>query len=128
MTELQARAFQAQVRKEFPEQIRATIGRSQNRKDEHGWIVRLVLIAGQRTITAYKPDTWQAITWCWGMEDVEEEEKPIYHLIGIVPMVLEKRNGYWYGRYQDEGKTIRKYFGRIDPRPHYPIWQEDKVS
>lgn len=131
MTEPQAYAFLATVQAEFPEKIKAAIGRSQNRKDDVGYIVHLKLVSMSLTLTAYQGDEWQSIKHAWsfflGIET--EEEKPVRHLVGDIPMVFyQAKDGYWRGRYQEDGLTKYKYFGRLDPRPNYPILEEDKVS
>jgi hypothetical protein len=116
MTEQQARALITQVTKEVPEII-TRLSRSRQAEDGSSWVVKLQY-AG-RILTAYKPDEWQSIKWVWGFEDVPEP--PALYLVNGIPMALDFYGGYWYGRYQENGITRRKYLGKVDPRPQYQI-------
>ncbi len=128
MTEAQARAFVSQVEKEFPEQIHASINLAKGGQNGTCHTVRLTLKTEQRIISVYQPGEWESIKQAWsyflGIEI--KEERPVHYLIDGIPMRMECIKGYWYGRYHQGGKSYRKYFGRVDPRPVLTVYMKEE--
>jgi len=128
MTEAQALTFMAQVKQEFPEQIHATVNLTKGGRNGTCHTVRLTLKAEQRIISVYQPDEWESIKQAWsyflGIEI--KEERPVHYLVDGIPMKIECVKGFWYGKYNKSGKTIRKYFGRVDPRPVLTIYMKEE--
>ena len=123
MTQEQARKLIKQVQQEFQDQIITRLDRSRQAEDGSSWVVKLEYDG--RIITAYKPEQWQEIKWCWGLE---EAEQPTLYLVDSIPMALDFYGGYWYGRWQINGKTVRKYLGRVDPRPVLNVYKKEEVN
>ena len=128
MTEPQARAFVAQVKQEFPEQIHTSINLAKGGRNGTCHTVRLMLKAQQLILSVYQPDEWESIKQAWsyflGIEI--KEERPVHYLIDGIVMKMECAKGYWYGRYHQGGKSHRKYFGRADPRPVLTVYKKEE--
>ena len=126
MTEQQARKLIDQVQQEFSDQILTRLDRSRQAENGSSWVVKLEY-AG-RILTAYKADDWLSIKWAWGLEDAVKQA-PVHYLVDGIPMKIECVKGqYWYGRYQIAGKTVRKYLGRVDPRPVLDVYKKEEVA
>jgi len=128
MTEAQARTFMAQVKSEFPNEITATINLAKGGRNGTCHTVRLTLKAERLILNVYQPDEWTSIkqAWCWFLGLEPEEKRPVKYLVDDIPMRMECVKGYWYGRYHRGGKSFRKYFGRVDPRPVLTVYMKEE--
>jgi hypothetical protein len=132
VTKEQAVQLAAQIEHDYAGRLQATpeVYRNSNR-------LHLLLVTGQRTVIAYSLSEWESWKQAWSafLPDLQEEvpaEKPpkVYYLVDGIPMTiyLEKNSGKWKAQYSQDGKQHKKYLGRVDPRPNYPIYQEEKAS
>jgi len=131
MTKEQAVALVEQVQREAPGAIEATIEHAGT--SIRGYGVRMLHKRIGRVQTARYTGDWTAIkeSWYWFLfPDEEPEEVPpapdVRYLVDGVPMYITfGKDGYWRGLSRRNGKMTSKYFGKVDPRPRYPVMTQE---
>jgi hypothetical protein len=128
MTKEQAIQLAAQIERDYAGRLKATP--EDYRKSSR---LRLLLIPGQRTTLVYHYREWQSIkqAWQWFLLPEEaivvqprEQPKP-RHLVDGIPMyIFLRQDRYWIGTYTTNKQAHKKYFGKVDPRPRYPLYEE----
>ena len=136
MTQHQAETLIAQISRET-RYVETTIKRIH--KGEQGFAIVATLTHKRLTQTFLTAEEWESIkqAWNWFVPEwtiTETAEKPLKvrgqrYLVDGVPMgIHQSSHGYWKGFYRDGMKTRTKYFGTIDPRGDYPVYQESEAA
>lgn len=138
MTEQEAKTLVTIIECEYPGRIHAATDTryTNNQYQETGknrYRVHLTLLTGQRTMTICTLDQWESVldAWQWFLcekrsSSVRIGPKP-RHLVDGIPMyIFQNKQGYWLGTYTKDKASHKHYFGKIDPRPDYPLYEEQK--